>query len=496
MYTKEDEEKSNAEIYERCTQEGQDSQVAYTDKEAKAVLRKVDYRLLPVLTLLYLLSFIDRGNVGNARALGMQKDLKLSNSQWNLCLTIFFFPYAALEVPSNILLKFLRPNIWLMILILSWGTVVITTGIVQDYAGLLTARFFLGVTEAGFFPAATYLLTCWYRRHELQARMAIFYSAGSMAGAFSGLLAYAINYMDGVAGLEGWRWIMILEGILTVLVGFLCPFILPNDPATAKFLSHEEKLFLIRGLENDSGSTGRVETSEKFNKRYLIAALTDVKIYISVLIYWGTAISNYGFIYTLPTVIRELGYTAANAQLLTIPVYTVALISTVVVAIASDKYKNRSTFIIFPFIVAAVGYITLLALPHPGLPGATYAMLFVVASGLYPSICGVISWNANNLAGSWKRSVGMALQISIGNLGGAIGSNIYLAKEAPHYWTGYGFSLGIIVVAICAAFFLRWNLDRLNKQREKMTHEEIMEKYTEQELLEMGDKSPLFRYTL
>lgn len=90
----------------------------------------------------------------------------------------------------------------------------------------------------------------------------------------------------------------------------------------------------------------------------------------------------------------------------------------------------------------------------------------------------------------------MALQISIGNLGGAIGSNIYLAKEAPHYWTGYGFSLGVIVVAICAAFFLRWNLDRLNKQREKMTREEIMEKYTEQELLEMGDKSPLFRYTL
>lgn len=88
---------------------------------------------------------------------------------------------------------------------------------------------------------------------------------------------------------------MILEGILTVLVGFLCPFILPNDPATAKFLSHEEKMFLIRGLENDSGSTGRVETSEKFNKRYLIAALTDVKIYISVLIYWGTAISNYGY---------------------------------------------------------------------------------------------------------------------------------------------------------------------------------------------------------
>lgn len=108
----------------------------------------------------------------------------------------------------------------------------------------------------------------------------------------------------------------------------------------------------------------------------------------------------------------------------------------------------------------------------------------------------LISSAANNLAGSWKRSVGMALQISIGNLGGAIGSNIYLAREAPHYWTGYGVSLTIIVVGIFTAAFLRFKLDRENKRREKMTMEEITAKYTEQELMELGDKSPLFKYTL
>ncbi|KAH7083510.1 retrograde regulation protein 2 [Paraphoma chrysanthemicola] len=487
------------EMYEHSADEAQHVQsdsVEYTDAEARAITRKIDFRLLPVLTLLYLLSFLDRGNVGNARALGMQKDLHLTDKQWNLCLTIFFFPYALLEVPSNIVLKILKPNIWLTMLIIAWGTVVVTTGIVHNYSGLLLARFFLGVTEAGFFPAATYLLTCWYKRHELQTRMAIFYSAGSMAGAFSGLLAYAINYMDGIAGLEGWRWIMILEGILTVVVGFLCPFILPNSPATASFLTAPEKAHIIRGLQNDSGSTGQVETSEKYHKRYIFAAIKDLKIYISVLIYWGNAISNYGFIYTLPTVIKQLGYTAANAQLLTIPVYAFALSTTVGVAFMSDKYKTRSPFIIGPFIVAAAGYIALIALPHPGLPGATYGMLFVVAGGLYPSICGVISWNANNLAGSWKRSVGMAIQISIGNLGGAIGSNIYLAKEAPHYWTGYGVSLTIITIGIVSTALLRFKLNRENMRREKMTTEEIKALYTEQELLELGDKSPLFRYTL
>ncbi|KAJ8116180.1 hypothetical protein OPT61_g2333 [Boeremia exigua] len=483
---------SSVEMYEHRTDEAQHAYADlpnYADTEATAITRKID--------------------LGNARALGMQTDIGLTDKQWNLCLTIFFFPYAALEVPSNIVLKFLKPNIWLSILVTAWGTVVVLTGIVHNYSGLLAVRFFLGVTEAGFFPAATYLLTCWYKRHELQSRMAIFYSAGSMAGALSGLLAYGINYMDGVASLEGWRWIMILEGILTVMIGCICPFILPNSPASADFLTAPEKAYILQGLQNDSGSTGQVETSEKYHKRYIFAALRDFKIYISVLIYWGNAISNYGqvshvcrlvlkltlhsFIYTLPTVIRQLGYTAANAQLLTIPVYAFALSTTVAVAIMSDRYKMRSPFIMGPFVVAAAGYIALMALPHPGLPGATYGMLFVVAGGLYPSICGVISWNANNLAGSWKRSVGMALQISIGNLGGAIGSNIYLAKEAPHYWTGYGVSLTIIVISILATGLLRFVLDKENKRREKMTIEEINEKYTEQELLELGDKSPLFR---
>jgi hypothetical protein len=103
---------------------------------------------------------------------------------------------------------------------------------------------------------------------------------------------------------------------------------------------------------------------------------------------------------------------------------------------------------------------------------------------------------ANNLAGSWKRSIGMALQISIGGMGGAIGSNIYLSKEAPHYWTGYGVSLSVIAMAFFAAIFLRWKLNRINKKRDAMSLEEIHSKYTEQELKEMGDGSPLFRYIL
>lgn len=127
----------------------------------------------------------------------MQTDLDLQGLKYNTAVTIFFVPYALFEVPSNVVLKLMRPSLWISVLLFSWGLVMTLMGIVKTYEGLLVARFFLGVTEAGFFPAATYLLTIWYKRYEVQRRMAVFYAAASLAGAFSGLLAFGIEHMRG-----------------------------------------------------------------------------------------------------------------------------------------------------------------------------------------------------------------------------------------------------------------------------------------------------------
>ncbi|KAF2814447.1 putative MFS nicotinic acid transporter Tna1 [Mytilinidion resinicola] len=473
---------------------GQDIQ--YDEAEVKKILRKVDWRLLPLLSIIYLLSFLDRGNIGNARVAGLEKDLKLTPAQFNLCLTAFFFPYAAFEVPSNIVLKFLRPSIYIPILMIAWGTVMTLSGIVKGYSGLLAVRIFLGFTEAGLFPGATYILTNWYCRRELQGRMAFFYSAATLAGAFSGLLAYAIIKMDGVGGLAGWRWIFILEGIVTVVVACVLPFVLPDSPETARFLSEKDRRFLVQRLSRDSGSTGRVNTNEAFQWRYVWAAATDVKVYLTTFILWANPIAGYGLIFTLPTVIHELGYSASNAQLLTIPVYAFALICTVICAILADKYRARAPFVIGPYCVAALGYIALIALPHPKYPGATYGMLFPAIAGIYAPVCGSLTWNANNLAGSWKRAIGMAIQLTFANLSGGIGSNIYLERQAPRYQLGYGLSLGVTCLAILSAVILRFLCAKINKQRDEMDVDAIREKYSEAELMDMGDASPLFRYSL
>lgn len=146
--------------------------------------------------------------------------------------------------------------------------------------------------------------------------------------------------------------------------------------------------------------------------------------------------------------------------------------------------------------LSAAAFVILLALPADQWPGARYAILFFAAIGINTPVTGALSWNANNLAGSWKRSIGQALQMTITNLGGIVSSNIYIASEAPSYWTGYGVSLGITVTAIVAAYVLEGYLKRQNRKRDEMSEKEVRERWTEEELSEMGDQSPLVRYVL
>jgi MFS family permease len=167
-------------------------------------------------------------------------------------------------------------------------------GIVKDYHSLLTTRIFLGLFEAGFFPAASFLLTTWYCRFELQSRLSVFYSSAAFASGFSGLLAFAISNMAGVAGLGGWRWIFIIEGMATVVIGGLIALFLPDSIEDVKFLTEDEKKFLAYRLRYDSGVDGaEVGSKEPFQWRYLWAALGDWHIWLAAIIYWGNRYNGF-----------------------------------------------------------------------------------------------------------------------------------------------------------------------------------------------------------
>ncbi|ESK81908.1 pantothenate transporter liz1 [Moniliophthora roreri MCA 2997] len=176
--------------------------------DERKLIRNIDLALIPWLSFLYLLSFLDRTSIGNAKLYHLEEDLGLNDNQYLISLTVFFFSYAVFEVPSNIFLKRLRPSIWLSGLMLLWGVMMTVQGLVHDYGGLVTMRFFLGTFEAGLFPGVTYYLSCWYKRSEFGIRAAVFFSAATVSGAFGGLLAAAIAQMDGVGGKPAWAWIL------------------------------------------------------------------------------------------------------------------------------------------------------------------------------------------------------------------------------------------------------------------------------------------------
>lgn len=169
----------------------------------KKLLWKVDLRVLPPLLILFLLSILDRINIGNAKILGMTTELHMQGQDFNIALFIFFIPYILLEVPSNIIIKKVAPSTWLCTIVFLWGVCTIGQGLVRSFAGLVAMRFLLGVFEAGLVPGSVYLISMWYERFELQWRLSIFFSASIIAAAFGGLFAYALTNMDGVGGYSG-----------------------------------------------------------------------------------------------------------------------------------------------------------------------------------------------------------------------------------------------------------------------------------------------------
>ncbi|KAL2831010.1 major facilitator superfamily domain-containing protein [Aspergillus pseudoustus] len=456
--------------------------------DGKKVLRKMDLNIIPIVSVLYLLCFLDRGNIGNARIEGLLDDINMSGSQYNMCLTAFFFTYAVFELPSNMVLKRLRPSTWLSSIMVGVGVVMTLMGIVQNYHGLLISRIFLGIAEAGLYPGVAFYITTWYCRHDAQLRQAMFFSAASVAGAFSGLLAFAIAKMDGVGGLEGWRWIFILEGILTVVVSVSAFFIIPDYPHTAGFLAEDEKAWVISQLRNQYGSG--VEESKSFQWKYLWLAVSDFQIWIGLVALYGILCPLYGISFFLPSIIRDLGYSSSNSQLLTVPIYVTAALIAVLSAWLSDRAKKRSPFLIFHCSCIILGFTIVMATTGRGVPGVVYFGIFLAVSGIYPAIPGVVTWVGNNLAGDYKRAVGMAIHIGLGNFSGAMASNFYRAQDAPTYYLGHALELGFAVTGLIAVICLRVIYQMVNKARDARGTGTL----TAEEMARMGDKSPAFRY--
>jgi len=428
----------------------------------------------------------------NARLDGLEASLGMTGNDFNIALTMFFIPYCLLECPANIFLRSLRPSRWLPGITIVWGIVMVSMGLVRNYPQLLGTRVALGVAEAGLFPGISYYLTFWYPRHKLQTRISIFFAAASLAGAFSGLLAYAIGYMSGDGGRLAWSWIFILEGTATVVLGIISLFVVVDYPITAKFISPEERAFIVYQLQFEHA---RVGEEEHLELRHFWAVVTDWQIWVHILIFMSVATPIYAFTFFIPTIIHNFGYSVPVSQLLTIPPFVLGSIVVVATSLVSDRLRLRSPFIFAGLLLMLVGIsINMANTPN----GVKYFGCYWIAVGAFTSLAGMIAWLGNNLAGQYKRGMGMGIQIGIGNFCGMFAANMFPARDAPRYILGEGLTMmfvgfGIVCVPLTVIIYTM-----INQRRERILQGmlERGEKLSAAEIKRLGDRAPTFRYMI
>ncbi|PSS37896.1 hypothetical protein PHLCEN_2v257 [Hermanssonia centrifuga] len=431
-------------------------------KEEARLVRRIDLRLLPASMFIYLLCFIDRSNIGNAKILNsdtgdsLAQTLRISDQQYLIALMIFFVAYIVFETPSNYMLKKFSPSRWLALLMLCWGVLTMALGTVHNFAQLAAVRFLLGAFEAGLFPGLIYCLTFWYKPEERALRVALISATPTLGGAFGGAIAFGVGQLNHVRGLEAWRWLFIIEGAPSVACAIIVIFLFPDFPETSTWLSAGERELAIERIRGVA-SLGHARITWRETKE----TLTDWRLYLHYLIFVSISVPFSSISLFAPTIVSGLGFEGLQAQLFTVPPYAIAFVVTIVVAWIADRYEMRSWAAFTTFTIAGVSYIAQGALP-PDSFKARYGLLCVAVPFSYASVPPLFSWLTANLRNTGASTLAVPLNVSIGSLGQIIGIFIFKSSEAPGYPTGLftnaAFQIeGALFVLLLRAIYVRRN---------------------------------------
>ncbi|KZT42392.1 MFS general substrate transporter [Sistotremastrum suecicum HHB10207 ss-3] len=453
---------------------------------ARNALLKIDLVVLPIVTMFYFLSFLDRSNIGNAKVAGLLKDLKMTPTQYSIALTVTYVPYIVFELPSNLVLKRFGANVTLPLMVTLWGVVTACQGAVTSYHGLLACRFFLGAVEGGLLPGLILYLSSFYKRHQLQLRVALMFTATSLAGAFSGLLAAAISHMAGDRGKPGWAWIFILEGVFTTVFGIFAYFVMPRTVEETPFLTTAEREAVIATKEEWVAE----EEAETFSWSEVFSAFKEPHLWLlsPALFFNGTTL--YGLAFFAPSIVSALGQSANRSQLLTVPPYACAFVVSLIFAYLSDKYRQRGLVLITVSMIAIAGYGLFL-----GSAGKhnDYGALFLQVVGAYTSAPTVSAWQANNFQPHYKRATAIAWAFILTNSGGILSTWIF--NDPPRYAKAtkinLAFSVGIAACALGNMLYLR--SQNIAKKKWLAENDEAS---VEGDAKKLGNRHPNFQYTL
>ena len=423
--------------------------------EAKTI-HKLRMRIIPFVFVLYVISFLDRINIGFA-ALTMNKELAITSKQFGLVAGIFFFGYFLFEIPSNLMLHKIGARIWIARILITWGILAMLTGLVHSVHQLYLVRFLLGLAEAGYFPGIVLYLTYWFRQRD-QAQMIALFLAGipvtSILGSpVSGFILDHVHWLS----LGSWRWLLILEGIPAVVCGVLTYFLLPSRPAEAKFLSQAEKDWIAAELAR--------EEREKLasHKISAVQALMNRRVWHLGLIGFTLNVGMYGMNFWMPQLVKSLSSGISNSLigLLVMIPHLVGLPAMVMVSRSSDRRQERRFHAAIPAIGAGIALASLGA-THSIFP--TIVLLSFAAVGIY-CVYGPFYCLPGDFLTGFAAASGIALVSSVANMGGFAGPYAigWISQETGSLYGGLALA-GVSVFASATLMLLlprtlRGNLD-------------------------------------
>ncbi|KAG9944281.1 putative MFS transporter, partial [Aureobasidium melanogenum] len=399
-------------------------------KKERAVVWKLDLHLLPLLAIMYLFNSLDKSNMGNAKTAGLAKDLKLHGHQYNLILSIFYVPYVLTAPFLAALGKKYGPSRVLPCMMFGFGTCTLLVVAVHNFAGLMAIRWFLGMCESAFFPLVIYYQTMFYRRGELARRLAIFYAAQSIAGAFSGLIAFGVFHVHGGA-IANWRYLFVIEGAATMIVSVIAFWFLPRSAAEARFLTPEEKEIAIHRIQVDSSSV----VNEEFKLGRALTIFKQPTTWVFLLIEICLGVPLQGVQLFLPQIVQRVVKGTIKTNLYTVAPNITGAVMLLILGFCSDLTRWRFPFIALGFLFTFCGFIIFSAIDVKHSVNTAYFATFMMTWGTSAPSVLLDVWYCNNIADENKRAVLTSIAVPMANIMGVLASNIFLPQQAPKYMT-------------------------------------------------------------
>ncbi|KAI4178211.1 MAG: hypothetical protein LQ346_007524 [Caloplaca aetnensis] len=396
-----------------------------TPSELAALRRKIDWRIVPIMFCCYTMQFIDKVSLNYAAVMGLNSELKLKSNEFTNAATWFFIAFLIAEIPNAIILQRVPVAKWLGVNVVLWGIATACTAAAHDYPTLLTARIFLGIFEAAIAPALILISSQWYTKSEAAPRFSIWYAGLGLGQIIGGIVSYAFQQVKHPT-FSGWKIMFIVLGLVTVIIGIVTFFFLPDTPMQARFLSESEKVILLRHVAvNQTGIRNK-----KYKLSQALEILWDIQLWLMVLLTILISISS-GVITTYSaTLIRNFGYKPPKAALLNMPAGIVSIASTLIVGYGVRHTSNRWAWIggcCMPGILGG-GLMSFAT----GSKAAQLAGIYLVNT-ITATLIVIYQWTGSNVAGQTKRVVSVALVSGSFSVGNIIGPQTFQAKDAPDY---------------------------------------------------------------